>query len=279
MPLCILGYKRKKTLSKSYVISLESKIMQINSSQNGNITDKLASVSKKIVDATNQYGLHYEKSRLYLKEIKANEDNLSALHRKQKDLRSKLDTAYKKKNKDVEAIRKELGELDQEVLAREAFHEGFKRERFKAAMNARWDGLMEYAAKIPQGYPTPGAEVPPFTGAPTTAQIAMDFEKCFANWIASVPWPFTPHRGSDKNFLELAINGRIWACTTIATCNPGTVFYVVPGDRATEARSAPEKTTEPPSSTIYSHNTACEPPIDRCVVTAGIDSIMANMFG
>ncbi|KAJ3219946.1 hypothetical protein HDU67_008475 [Dinochytrium kinnereticum] len=171
-----------------------------------NITEKLAIISEKMVEATNQYANQYEKSRLYIKEIKANEDSLLALHRKQKDLRTKLDNAQKKKNKDVEAIRKELGELDQEVLAREAFHEGFKRERLKAAMNARWDGLMEYSAKlsvisnfgnhlanqIPQGYPTPGAEVPPFLGGQTTSQILMDYEKCATNWTASVPWPFDP---------------------------------------------------------------------------------------
>ncbi|KAI8842149.1 Eisosome component PIL1-domain-containing protein [Chytridium lagenaria] len=171
-----------------------------------NITEKLAFISEKMAEATNQYSNSYDRSRMYIKEIKANEDSLSVLHRKQKDLRSKLDNAQKKKNKDVEAFRKELGELDQEVLAREAFHEGFKRERLKAAMNARWDGLMEYSAKlsvisnfgnhlanqIPQGYPTPGVEVPPFAGAQITAQILTDYEKCATNWTASVPWPFVP---------------------------------------------------------------------------------------
>ncbi|KAJ3109819.1 hypothetical protein HDU97_000049 [Phlyctochytrium planicorne] len=164
-------------------------------------------VIKELRDVAKEQGHdQYEKSRAYIKEIKANEDSLSALHRKQKDLRAKLDNAQRKKNKDVESVRKELGDVDQETLAREAFHEGFKRERLKAALNVRWDGLMEYAAKlsvianfgnhlanqIPQGYPTPGVDVPPFTGAATTAQILVDFEKCIANWTASVPWPFSP---------------------------------------------------------------------------------------
>ncbi|KAJ3190999.1 hypothetical protein HK101_008186 [Irineochytrium annulatum] len=205
-----------------------------------NITEKLAYVGERFAEATLVFADKYEKSRAYIKEVKASEDSLSSLYKRQKDLRSKLDSAQKKKNKDVEPIRKDLAEMDQVVLSREATHEGFKRERLKAAMNARWDGLMEYSIKlsivanfgnhltnqIPQGDPVPGRELPPFAGASVTSQIMADYEKCWGNWIASSHFPFKPaalpplglQAQSFNSAADASVKRSSWS--TISRSNP-----------------------------------------------------------
>jgi hypothetical protein len=85
--------------------------------------------------------------RALLKKIKQGEENVSACRKKQRDLRSRLDGAVKKK-RDTDHLRNELAFTDQEVLAAESFQEGHKRMLLQQALKIKWGATIEFAAKV-----------------------------------------------------------------------------------------------------------------------------------
>ncbi|KAJ1559182.1 hypothetical protein HK405_011681, partial [Cladochytrium tenue] len=149
-----------------------------------------------------------ESSRQILKQIKVAEENLLTIRKKERDVRSRLESA-EKRGKETDALKVELDIIEKEVIVKSAFHEGFKREKIKSALKARWNAYIEFSAKlsvianygnhladqIPQGALPPGHALPPFMGGPVTAQIMRDYDVAAQNWASIVPWPnFTPSR-------------------------------------------------------------------------------------
>ncbi|KAJ1550953.1 hypothetical protein HK405_015512, partial [Cladochytrium tenue] len=165
------------------------------------IMEATAHICSRLEEAELELADQLEQSRKMSKEIKAADEQLSALHRRQRDVRGRLDSALSRGRRrggvateratSAELIRGELNALDMEVLGREAAYEGFKRERASVALRARWDAYAEFAARlavaaehgrrlaalVPRGAPPLGHEVPvAFAGADDVADVLVDHD-------------------------------------------------------------------------------------------------------
>ncbi|KAI9359242.1 Eisosome component PIL1-domain-containing protein [Zopfochytrium polystomum] len=184
------------------------------------ITEKTSTLCMRLEEAQMGLAERLERSRQALKDIKVGEEALAALHKKQREVRAKLDAAAKKK-RDTDIIRSELNQVDREVLAKEAAHETLKREKTMSALKIRWNAWIEFSAKvsiianfgnhladqIPQGVLPPGHELPKFLGGPTTAQIMHDYEVAARSWTSVVPWQNFVPLDSSSGQLQLNIPG------------------------------------------------------------------------